>query len=70
MFGTYRINEEKVQPISLNLTFKNGSINFYACSVKILEGDVNTHYDFSSDVMSSEWNPAKAKLKKIPDEMV
>lgn len=72
MFGTYRINEEKVQPVRLNLTFRNGSINFYSCSVKILEGDVNDHYDFSSDVMSREWNPrkAKAKLKKIPDNLV
>lgn len=72
MFGSYRINEEKVQPVRLNLTFENGAINFYACSVKILEGDVNAHYDFSSDVMSVEWNPrkAKAKLKKAPQELV
>ena len=72
MFGTYRINDQKVQPARLSLTFNNGTINFYACSVKFLEGDVNTHYDFSSDVMNSGWSPkkAKAKLKMIPDELV
>ncbi|HET6556742.1 MAG TPA: hypothetical protein VFG54_05470 [Prolixibacteraceae bacterium] len=40
--------------------------------MKILEGDVNSHYDFSSDVMSLDWNPKKAKekLKKVAEEMV
>ena len=72
MFGSYRINEEKIQPVRLSLTFNKGTINFYSCSVKILEGDVNSHYDFSSDVMSLDWNPKKAKekLKKVAEEMV
>lgn len=35
LFGAYRINEEKVQPVRLNLTFNNGAINLYSCSVKI-----------------------------------
>ena len=34
MFGTYRINEEKATPVRLNLTFKNGEVNFYSCSIK------------------------------------
>lgn len=72
MFGSYRINEQKDRPERLNLTFENGEINFYSCSVKIIEGDLSLIYDFSSDVMSDTWNPraAKTKLKKIPDEMV
>ena len=72
LFGTYRINEEKPQPVRLNLTFNTGEINFYSCSIKILEGDPNAHYDFSSDVMNIAWDPkkAKAKLKLIPDELV
>lgn len=72
MFGTYRINEEKGSPIRLGLTFNYGAINLYTCSVKIMEGDVNLHYDFSSDVMNIAWDPrkAKAKLKKIPDQLV
>lgn len=72
MFGSYRINEKKNSPIRLGLTFKKGEINFYACAIKYLEGDVSTHYDFSSDVMNDEWNPknAKAKLKAIPETLI
>lgn len=72
MFGTYRINEKTDKPIRLNLTFKNGEINLYSCSVKYLEGDVNTHYDWSTDVMNEEWNPinAKAKLKAASSKLI
>lgn len=72
MFGTYRINEEKEQPVRLGLRFKKGAINLYSCSVKILEGDLNLHYDFSADVMNIAWDPGKAtaKLKMIPNQLV
>lgn len=72
LFGTYGINEKKDTPMRLNLTFSNGEINFYACSVKLLEGDVDSHYDWTSDVMHEEWSPrkAKAKLKAIPNKMI
>lgn len=69
MFGSYRVNERKPdRPIRLNLTFKTGEINFYTCSIKYLEGDINSFYDWSSDVMNEEWNAkkAKAKLKNLP----
>ncbi len=66
MFGSFRVNEKKDSPVRLNLTFKKGEINFYACSVKYLEGNINDHYDWSADVMNDNWDPkkAKAKLKK------
>lgn len=73
MFGSYSIDKKKEQrPVRLNITFNNGEINLYSCSVKILEGDVNSHYDFSSDVMNDSWDPkaAKRKLKSVPDELV
>jgi endonuclease VIII len=72
MFGSYKINEQKDQPVRLSLTFKTGEINFYNCAVKIIEGDIDSIYDFSSDVMSDIWDPkaAKAKLKELPEEMV
>jgi len=72
MFGSYAVNERKEKPIRLNLTFSNGEINFYSCSVKILEGDVNTYYDWTADVMNDAWNPknAKAKLKDIPNALI
>src|ERR1039457_1805991 len=70
MFGTYRINEKKEQSVRLSILFATGEINLYACSIKILEGDVNAHYDWSTDVMNEKWNPinAKAKLKETPDK--
>lgn len=72
MFGSYRINERKETPPRLSLTFANGEINFYTCSVKILEGDSNLHYNWSEDVMNKDWDSetAKQKLKKIPYAMI
>jgi endonuclease VIII len=72
MFGTYRINEQKeIQP-RLGMAFDNGELNFYTCSVKFLEGDINSHYDWTEDVMNENWDPkaAKAKLEKTPDKMI
>ena len=56
----------------LSLTFKNGELNFYACSVRMLEGDLDKIYDWSADVMSDKWNPkaAKKKLLAEPNTMV
>lgn len=72
MFGTYRINERKETAPRLSLTFPNGEFNLYTCSIKILEGNVNLHYDWNADVMNEEWNPksAKKKLKEIPEQMI
>lgn len=72
MFGSYRINEAKNTIPRLGLTFENGEINFYTCSVKLLEGDVNQYYDWSADVMNDAWSApeAKKKLKNIPGKMI
>jgi len=73
MFGSYRVNERKPdKPVRLNLTFSNGEINLYSCSIKFLEGDINTHYDWTADVMNEEWDPvmARKKLKSQPEEEV
>jgi len=73
MFGSYTINETKPnRQIRLHLGFKNGELNFYASAVKVLEGDINDHYDWSGDIMNPEWDPAaaKKKLKDIPDELI
>ena len=73
MFGSYTVDEKKPdRAIRLNLTFENGEINFYTCSLKYLEGDINTHYDWSTDVMNKEWDKkkAKAKLKGKPDALI
>lgn len=67
MWGTYRINERKPQTPRLQFLFKNGEVNFYTCSIKLVEGDVQDHYNWETDVMSDEWNGKKAErtLKKL-----
>lgn len=72
LFGSYRINEKREMPPRLSLKFKNGTLNFYACSVKILDQKLDDIYDWSVDVMSDSWNPkaAKTKLAKTPKMLV
>ena len=72
LFGSYRVNERKEAPIRLNLTFSNGELNLYSCSIKFLEGDIDTHYDWTIDVMNDKWDPKKAKLKldAVPDKRI
>ena len=72
MFGSYRIDERKETPERLSLAFKNGELNFYACSVKIIEGDIDDAYDFTADVMNDKWDPkaAKNKLMLIPNTLI
>jgi endonuclease-8 len=72
LFGSYRINERKETPARLSLHFKKGELNFYACSVKLIEEDLDKLYDWTADVMNENWNAAKArrKLKKQPGTLV
>jgi len=72
MFGTYRINERKEAVPKLSLVFPTGEINFYTCSVKLLEGDINSHYDWREDVMNECWDAENAKqsLDKIPNQKI
>lgn len=72
LFGSYRINEKKESPARLHLGFARGELNFYACSVKIMEEDPDDIYDWSADVMNDAWDAKKArqKLKKHPDMLV
>lgn len=72
LFGTYRINERKEAPVRLSLSFPNGELNFYSSSIKFLEGNINTHYDWTEDVMNENWDPEKAKHKLdcIPQKLI
>jgi endonuclease VIII len=64
LFGSYRINQRREAPPRLGLGFARGEeLNFYACSLKFVEGDLDAAYDWSGDVMSETWNPAKARRK-------
>lgn len=73
MFGSYSVDETKPnRKIRLGMRFSNGLLNFYASNVKLVEGKIEDDYDFSADVMSPEWNEAKArkKLLQITDELI
>ncbi len=82
LFGTFeaRVNKSwvtgdyrKARVPRLALTFTNGEINMYNCSVKIIEDkNIKKTYDFSTDIMSPKWNPDQA-LKKVmmfPEEEI
>ncbi|GGY71797.1 endonuclease [Cellvibrio zantedeschiae] len=73
MFGSYRINERRDSPARLSLQCTdNTELNFYACSVKFIEGELDESYDWTGDVMSDQWNPAAArkKLRSLPQTFV
>ncbi|QNA87733.1 endonuclease [Massilia sp. Dwa41.01b] len=70
LFGTYRVNERRDKPPRLFLRMADGGeINFYACSVREIEGELDSLYDWQADVMSEAWNPRRAlkKLRARPD---
>src|ERR1700761_7012936 len=71
LFGSYSIDEKKKPNPRLHLQFKTGDLYFYACSVKILPGDIDAQYDWDADVMNDSWDPKKArkKLKACPEEL-
>lgn len=57
MFGSYRINERKPdREPRLSLKFTKGEINFYSCSIKVLDDLPENIYDWRTDVLSEEWN--------------
>ena len=44
------------------LAFADGSeLNFYACSLKHIEPDLDAAYDWDADIMSPTWDAAKAR---------
>ena len=71
LFGSYSIDEQTKPHPRLHLHFKTGDLYFYACSVKLLAGDIDTQYDWSADVMNDAWSMVKArkKLKAKPEEL-
>jgi endonuclease VIII len=70
LFGSYRIDEQRDRPPRLALGMADGGeLNFYACSVREIDTDLDALYDWSVDVMSDQWDPARArkKLRAAPD---
>lgn len=63
LFGKYSIDEKRGVPARLSLRFSNGEVNFYTSGIKLAEGKPEDDYNFSSDVMSDQWDPKQAKAK-------
>ena len=65
------MKKKKLLP-RLRLQFKNGNLNFYACSVQPIDEPLDILYDWTADVMNDNWDPKKAKqkLKALPDLLV
>jgi len=66
LFGSYAVDAHKdgrLKRLGLNME-DGGELNFYACSVKEIDPDLDAIYDWSANVMSDSWRPAGA-LKKL-----
>lgn len=72
LFGSYRINERKEASVRLSLRFQNAELNFYNCSLVLLDQPADEVYDWSRDIMSDEWDPDQAfvKLREVPNMLV
>lgn len=82
LFGTFEANVDgvwvtgdyrKARAARLSLTFPNGVIHMYNCSVKIIESaNAKKEYDFRGDIMSKKWDPQLAyeKVRKQGDEEI
>jgi endonuclease-8 len=72
LFGSYSVNEETKKKLRLHLHFSNGDLYLYSCSIKVLDEDPDLVYDWSGDVLNTDWDAKKAKikLKAQPDQLV
>jgi endonuclease-8 len=68
LFGSYRINESSDKSPRLQLQFDDGELNFYACSVQLIEQPLDEVYDWTEDVMNPLFDQEKAieKLQSQP----
>lgn len=72
MFGTYYINSEKEAKPRLDICFEKDELRLYSTAIKLIEEPLDGLYDWSTDVLSPQWNPkaARKKLKAMPGAMV
>ena len=73
LFGSWCVDAAKPRPPRLGLGFaRGGALNFYACSVRLLDVPLDEVYDWSRDVMAPQWDPAAARrrLRAQPERLV
>ena len=67
LFGSYRINERAKANPKLSLVFPNGELNFYVSQIHLITEELSKVYDWSADVMSSEWKVATTRERVTAD---
>ncbi|MEO6524149.1 MAG: DNA-formamidopyrimidine glycosylase family protein [Mucilaginibacter sp.] len=67
LFGSYRINEHTAKPARLHLQFDDSELNFYACTLQLIEEPLDKLYDFTADVMNPKWSSPKALAKMLAE---
>jgi len=67
LFGSYRVNEHTDRPARLHFQFTNGELNFYTCSIKVIDQPLDELYDWTADVLNPHWSAKKA-IKKIKEK--
>lgn len=72
LFGSYRIDERKDAAPRLSLGFATGELNFYGCSVELIEEPLEQRYDWRLDTLSEHWDAdlARRKLRAMPKTLV
>lgn len=82
LFGTFEAvvdgvsvtgDYKRVREPRLKFEFTNGDISLFNCSIKVFETDnLKATYDFTRDIMSSQWNSVQAfkTMKKYPEEEI
>lgn len=82
LFGTFEATVDGVSVTGdykrareprLALTFPNGEIKMFNCSIKVFETpDLKSTYDFSIDIMSLQWDSEKAlrSVQTHPEEQI
>lgn len=72
LFGSYQFHEPKKVNPKLALHFNDDSVYFYVCTVEQIDQPLHERYDWSADVMSNEWAPAKAvaKLRALENKQI
>jgi len=67
LFGYVHVNESKPEgKLRLGLKFEDGEINFYASDIYYIEEPLEQVFNWTTDVMSPEWDANQA-LKKLDD---
>ena len=74
MFGSYSIDQQTKadRAVRLKMVFRNGTVYFYTCSIKIIGKNLDDIYDWSADVMNPAWDgrKAKQKVKQFPEDLI